>query len=158
MNLIQFFIEQKPLTCANGESLTLEEILLKDNIWWEYCHNHIQWCFPTRKPSRMNLNAPILDQPTAQIILNNGWDVYYRAIERFFSFLKEVNDWHPGNHNYLRISRVIESYRLITNNEENTNYLFKRFLNLNIPYSSDNLYYMVDSSTQSWENNFNVQL
>lgn len=150
MNLIDFYLGGQPLTCVNQETLTLNEILMKDDVWWEHCHNHIQWCFPTRKPSKMNLNSPILTQEIARIINDYCSEVFHEAVERFFLFLNSVDNWNQYNHNYLRISRVIESYRLITNDQEKAALIFNRFIESNIFFSEVNLFYMMDSLNQNW--------
>lgn len=113
---------------------TLLYILYKDNKWWEDCHDHIQWVFPTNKPSKHNPLAPLLTpediaefrsnsyiQGTARISFYRFLDFLGLRYDRsnnivyagpeFCSLLPEV--WLTPNHNHLRITRCLEFLGLV---------------------------------------------
>ncbi len=109
---------------------TLEEILAWDNARLESVHDYIQWLFPTRQPSGVNPAAPVVTDETSRAFSE---DVHlrqrlHRASERMLRFygLRAAADrsiepdperferrariWlHPGNHNHLRLTRMMES-------------------------------------------------
>lgn len=106
--------------------MTLDRILAKDDEFWESCHDFIQWVFPTNQPSVFNPIAPILDRHTARWISKRN---LLRAFDRFLTFLgvkdpqnpdaigniryARVRQWYqPGNHNLLRITRVLKCLML----------------------------------------------
>mmetsp|Transcript_54989 Transcript_54989/g.160476 ORF Transcript_54989/g.160476 Transcript_54989/m.160476 type:complete len:314 (-) Transcript_54989:121-1062(-) len=124
----------------------LEEILEWDFGQMERVHNYIQWIFPTDEPSHYNARAPVLtpelqravrDEPELRAALG-------RSLRRFCAFLGlEVAEaaggsglsvragpgfgeraevcWRTrgrGNHNWLRISRVLHCLRLAGMDEE----------------------------------------
>ncbi len=113
MTILEFYQGQS-LRLKNNERLTLEEILNKDNNWWDECHDFIQWIFPTKTVSNYSANAPILDLNTAALLSQNYIDLYIRAIGRFLEFL-DSQDMDTPNHNHLRITRMLESIYLIDN-------------------------------------------
>lgn len=109
---IQEFYSGKPLKLKNGENLTIQQILLKDNKWWDECHDFIQWIFPTVTQSLHCKDAPILTEEDADFIRDNHGFLFVSALERFIEFVASVN-MNKFNHNHLRITRMLESEALI---------------------------------------------
>ena len=94
------------------------DILLKDDLWWEKTHDYIQWVFPTREKSVYNPLAPVVHDP------NKIATPFMReSLFRFLDFLNRNRDsWiRKGNHNQLRISRVLASLLLFRYKEEASN-------------------------------------
>lgn len=107
------------------------EILQKDNEWWEDCHDHIQWVFPLKEPSRFNPDAPLLTDEDinilskdkiAQLRIKAAYNKFmlFLGFNKSFTYLpggrwELVNDGHPWlsacDHNHLRISRAIRCFR-----------------------------------------------
>jgi hypothetical protein len=113
---------------------TLAAILAWDDGRLEAVHDYIQWLFPLDEPSRFNAAAPLLTpadraafrQPALATNLR-------RALERMLAFyglalqptapprLTRSDRWrdrsaewlHPGNHNLLRLTRIIRSLALL---------------------------------------------
>jgi hypothetical protein len=113
---------------------TLDAILAWDDGRLEAVHDYIQWLFPLDEPSRFNAAAPLLTpadraafrQPALAASLR-------RALERMLAFyglalqptapprLTRSDGWqdrsaewlHPGNHNLLRLTRIIRSLALL---------------------------------------------
>ena len=91
---------------------TLEDVWEKDDGWWDRTHDFIQWIFPTAERSRYNLFAPVcsasdaLDYPNIE-----------KSYNRFCTFLNNIDWRHKGNHNILRITRVIKSLRIFGRND-----------------------------------------
>lgn len=101
----------------------------------EITHDYIQWLFPLRERSAFNLRAPILDAKTiaafrANPKLRTNFKASFIRILTFYgftlledppvrvipasSFPERAENWlTPGNHNYLRITRILKSLRLL---------------------------------------------
>lgn len=111
----------------NPSQDTLWSIREKNDEWWEGCHDHIQWVFPTKKPSAYNPNAPLLSDEDIKEMREDKEIRYqlFLSFKRFIQFLgfviadgalvKHSNFqnkeyiWNEQNHNWLRITRAIES-------------------------------------------------
>lgn len=89
----------------------------------ERTHDYIQWMFPTRTASAFNPKAPIVT-PQDQVAFTQDGELRSNlaaSLSKFLGFLKlplpagaSRPHWvHPGNHNYLRITRVLESLELL---------------------------------------------
>ena len=97
-------------------------------------HDYIQWLFPLAEPSRFNPNAPLLTE-SDRAELQRRPDLQanvLRALARMLAFYGFSVDeppsrpvaiapiagvsrhWlSPGDHNYLRITRILTSLRLL---------------------------------------------
>lgn len=119
---------------ANNNYVTLQQILNWDDGQLEAVHNYIQWLFPLTTPSGPNPTAPVLDQATIQTFQNDvllkaqllrsfrrmlafyglQMDEATRVITRAPNFNTRAAVWlTPANHNFLRITRIIHSLRLL---------------------------------------------
>ena len=82
----------------------------------ENTHDFIQWLFPTDKPSRYNLAAPVLSEQDILNIQNSEKakkNLKYSA-NWFLNFLDRHSYWIDKNdHNQLRIKRVKKCLRLL---------------------------------------------
>jgi hypothetical protein len=107
----------------------------------ESVHDFIQWLFPTVQPSAFNPSAPVLDErsiaelrATADLAdrvrrsldvmlafygLERSWDDGIVAI-RPASTIDDRGPrwWGAGNHNHLRLTRIIDSLRLLGSEED----------------------------------------
>jgi hypothetical protein len=115
---------------------TLSEILAWDDDALEQEHDFIQWLFPLADRSGANPDAPVLtsdeiqrfqQSPEAQgrilsalrrmlsfygLTMQEGAD-QIRVI-RSAGFAKRKQNWiTPFNHNYLRVTRILKSLRLL---------------------------------------------
>lgn len=102
----------------------------------EIHHDYIQWLFPLPEPSGANAEAPLLskediaafesDKSLRKALLQSlrmmmrfyGLDLWegrpYIRIARGSSFAERRHVWlTPGNHNFLRISRMLRSLTLL---------------------------------------------
>lgn len=114
----------------NDRGVTLEEIWRWDDATLESRHDFIQWLFPLREPSQFNPSAPLTDDQTIGAFqadktlrdkMVHSLDVMLKfygferneGIERGANFARQAKNWlHPGNHNYLRITRILTSLHL----------------------------------------------
>jgi hypothetical protein len=97
----------------------------------ESIHDFIQWMFPLREPSRFNADAPLLTEadiaefrsdPHLRANLLRSVDVFLaflglkdeagRVVEAA-DFARKRVVWRDPNHNWLRITRVLASTRLL---------------------------------------------
>ena len=130
--IIDFYSLEK----ADNRNRYLPEIWQKDDHWLEATHDYIQWLFPLKERSRFNVNAPILSDEDIQQFRNREYlkinvlkslslmlRFYGLAlieddqtaniiIDQSFNHRKKV--WvHWGNHNHLRITRILKSLCLL---------------------------------------------
>jgi hypothetical protein len=118
----------------NGDYV--DEIIGWSDAKWEECHDHIQWCFPTKEPSKFNLKAPLLTNNEIAIFLDLKENRAFQSSivvdnlealsRRFLMFLSldlrfgllgwsdvfQIPDWPIDfNHNWLRITRYMTCLR-----------------------------------------------
>jgi hypothetical protein len=130
--LVNFYLGQ----CPDTEGRKIESIWAWDNEQLEDVHNYIQWLFPLVGKSRFNPDAPVLTEVDIQTF-NASSDLKNRVLTSFKRLLQfyglqcaEDNDaisittadtfpeqrenWlNWGNHNHLRITRILTSLRLL---------------------------------------------
>jgi len=111
---------------------TLDEILAWDDERLEEVHDFIQWLFPLPERSGANPSAPVLDgetistfhaTPAMQEHLRNAFERMLRfyglrwtgvAVGRAENFRERAQNWlWPGNHNHLRLTRILRSTLLL---------------------------------------------
>ena len=119
---------------------SLEEILRKDDRWLERTHDYIQWLFPLYVGSQFNPNAPLLTDEVRAAFLdaaNPDHTVlqknFGRAAQRMLVFygyfngplnpdqVEPTGEWRnkadnwlcDGNHNYMRITRMLRCMTLL---------------------------------------------
>ncbi len=117
----------------NASGVTLDEILSWDDSRLEAMHDFIQWLFPLRTRSQFNPTAPVLDEPTRVIMAQDPLirQNILRSLDRmlqFYGFERRPDgsiapapnhadrraEWAtPGNHNYLRITRILTNLNLM---------------------------------------------
>ena len=99
----------------------IDDVLSFDDIKAEQTHDFIQWLFPLDEVSRAVSGAPILGQTDIQLIHTNS-DAQAnikRSAAWFLGFLERSNRWRTKyNHNHLRITKVVKSLRLLTDDKE----------------------------------------
>lgn len=118
-------------TGEDSEGRKLADVWAFSDDEMEFHHDFIQWMFPLEEPSRFNFRAPTLsdedirafrDEPALRANLE-------RSLDRFLAFLglaREGNRVIPAadfeakrevflapDHNWLRITRVLTSLRLL---------------------------------------------
>ena len=102
----------------------------------EHEHDFIQWLFPLRSPSPVNPEAPtVSERDLAQFRANDVLRIRLRqsfelmldfyglvlknrdgnlTVERADTFARRAESWlTPGNHNFLRITRVLKSLTIL---------------------------------------------
>jgi hypothetical protein len=126
-HLVEFYRGTTPDT----EGRTLAEIWAFSDEEMEDVHDFIQWMFPLREPSQFNPDAPLVtDADMAEFRGDPALRAALaRSFERFLAFLglsfdsgqvSEAADfaskdtvWRYPNHNWLRITRVLASTRML---------------------------------------------
>ena len=114
---------------------SLDALLALDHDWLEVDHSHIQWLFPTPEKSSFSYFAPRLTaetiasfraSPALQSQLRRAFvfilDFYGlelspgppMAVSEMSTFSHRARGWvTDGNHNYLRISRVLRCLQVL---------------------------------------------
>jgi hypothetical protein len=118
-------------TGRDAQGRTLADIWAYSDDELESVHDFIQWLFPLREPSRFNPDAPLLtDSDIAEFRSSPALrENLLRSLEVFLAFVGlEYKDgsvtkapdfdikgevWQYPNHNWLRITRVLTSTRLL---------------------------------------------
>lgn len=122
---------------VHPDGYTIDDILGWDDYKLAVKHNYIQWLFPLKKASAQVPNSPILSAKEVELfrsdpVLRRGLLRSLERMLRFYGFTLTVGndkqahvirnddfdtrrkDWlTPNNHNYRRISRILESMRLL---------------------------------------------
>jgi hypothetical protein len=108
---------------------TLAEIVSWTDERLEAVHDYIQWVFPTRQPSGVNPRAPLVTEATVRAFARDAMlrDRLRHTLDRMLAFYGlrwngervEMDEtrfptrapiWlHPGNHNHLRLTRIMDS-------------------------------------------------
>jgi len=130
---VSFYLGQS--TDSNGRRL--EEIWSWNYDELEYVHDYIQWLFPLWEKSMFNPDAPLLNQTIVDAFRSNA-ELRQRLLHSFKlmlafyglqlvektvddvtivksnEYVERSKDWlTPGNHNYLRITRILTSLRCL---------------------------------------------
>lgn len=132
-DILAFYQGQSP----DSEGRMIETIWSWDYRELEYIHNYIQWLFPLKEKSRFNWNAPVLTDEVIQTFRTNeqlkanlkkSLEVMLQfyglrcnqldntniEITRSGAYQERKLEWiEKGNHNYLRITRILTSLRLL---------------------------------------------
>ena len=102
----------------------------------EGVHDYIQWLFPLEERSAFNPHAPLLDAETMAEFRRDatlranverslgvmlefyGFTLDGDQIARAPDFAARSRDWlRPGNHNFLRLTRILKSLALLGHEE-----------------------------------------
>lgn len=114
---------------------TLDEILSYSNEELEKKHDWVQVVFPNREASFFNKDAPLITDKTVEAFsISNNKHLHQnldKALDRVREFYFGVRSdgkcdysWiSPGNHNYLRITRIINCFRELANNRHMNHFL-----------------------------------
>jgi hypothetical protein len=125
--IVEFYAGKAP----DSQGRFLKEILAWDDSRLEAVHDYIQWLFPLPERSAFNPDAPLLDSPTIEAFRESaalreslaaafrrmlafyGFE-YGETIRRSGNFEERAQVWlRSGNHNHLRITRILKSLRLL---------------------------------------------
>jgi Opioid growth factor receptor (OGFr) conserved region len=117
---------------VDDDGRTLDEIVGWDDARLEMVHDYIQWLFPLPERSGANPSAPVLDARTiAQIRgdaeMQERLRAAFQRMLTFYGFALEGDavvegprftaasrNWlHAGNHNHLRLTRMLRSLRVL---------------------------------------------
>jgi hypothetical protein len=118
-------------TGTDTEGRTLAQVWAYSDVELESIHDFIQWIFPLREPSQFNPDAPRLSatdiaafrsDTLLQDNLRRSFTVFLAflglryddgAVVRGPDFEVKAEVWRFPNHNWLRITRVLTSVRLL---------------------------------------------
>lgn len=112
-SIVDFYEE----IASDNSGRYLSEIRNSSNEWLERSHDYIQILFPNREPSAYNPEAPVLDDETIEVFRARN-DLKYevgQSLKRMIEFY-QLDVTHPWwvtkkNHNYLRITRILNTLR-----------------------------------------------
>lgn len=91
---------------------SLDEILAWPDEQIEIRHDFIQWLFPLTELSTAVPGSPVLNKADIEAICADAraQKNLLRALDRMRLFYSRTTHWlTPGNHNHLRITRIISS-------------------------------------------------
>jgi hypothetical protein len=130
--LVQFYEGKR----ADGRGRFLQEIQAFTLDELEAVHDYIQWLFPLSEPSQFNPDAPVLHKSSIDEFLrrpsiHTALERSFNVMMRFYGLSVEATThairitpgpdfesralvWLTlGNHNYLRLTRIIKSLCLL---------------------------------------------
>jgi len=128
---------------ADHRGRTLLQIVQKSDRWLEETHDYIQWLFPLYVRSQFNPDAPLLTDeiraaftdpgnPDRAVLQQNFGSAIYRMLVFYgYSFSPGSTDVSPtgewrdkadnwltdGNHNFMRMTRMLRSMMLLGRQE-----------------------------------------
>lgn len=129
--IIAFYLNQQ----RNDRGKTIQDIWNYDYTQLEDDHSFIQWMFPTDRPSNYNSTAPLVTEEIRRAFQTNetlkgGLLRSYEKMLDFYGFQRDPEtgevtrasnfdvrsrNWlRAGNHNLLRIDRIINSLALLS--------------------------------------------
>lgn len=94
----------------------IEDVLAFPDDELERVHDYVQWLFPLPTRSSAQPDAPVLNKEEIAAIRSDGRAVanLRRAADRMLAFYLSTDQWLAWNdHNHLRISRILQSLRLL---------------------------------------------
>ncbi len=118
-------------TGTDVEGRTISDIWAYSDAELEGVHDFIQWLFPLRERSRFNPDAPLLTDadiaefradPALRADLLRSFEVFLAFLGLRFEggkvveapdFAGKQQVWRYPNHNWLRITRVLTSLRML---------------------------------------------
>jgi hypothetical protein len=110
------------LNATDHKGRTLHDMWAFSDSQIEQIHDFIQLVFPLNKPSRSNFNGPYLDNDSATTRIRASQiakDNLVKSSHWFLSFLDRNHQWqNRHNHNQLRVTRMIESLRLLVSDDQ----------------------------------------
>lgn len=87
----------------------------------EEIHDYIQWLFPLREKSMAVPGSPVIESDEMIQTLRSDAEVrahMFQALERMKQFYGDNDHWlEQGNHNHLRITRILKSISLLSSPE-----------------------------------------
>src|SRR3954447_97552 len=117
---------------ADDDGRSFDEILGWDDARLEMVHDYIQWIFPLPERSGAHPWAPVLDAESIAAIRDNaemqgrlrsaflrmlafyGFALDGDAVVEGLRFATASRNWlHAGNHNHLRLTRMLRSLRVL---------------------------------------------
>ena len=129
MNFKNFLLGKEP----DFKGRMIDEIWDFTDIQIEGNHDFIQLIFPLNKKSQSSFHGYYLDSENLVNELKESTEIkenILKSSQWFLSFLKRNSHWKSRyDHNQLRITRVIESLRLLVGNHEADNF-YKSVLEL----------------------------
>ena len=130
----------------------LQDIWEYSDIEIEHTHDFIQILFPLNEESNSVSHGIFLDSEEIIRNIKNNEAVKNNIIKSskwFLSFLARNSHWKSKHdHNYLRVTRIIKSLRLLVSDQE-ANKFYESFMQL----VDENLKSKINSTTLTyWEN------
>ena len=117
VSVLDFLIKKEP----DFHGRMLADIWAFSDFQIEKTHNFIQWVFPTTTPSASVPGSPVLKLEEVHLIRQNAeaLENLYRSAEWYLGFLERNTFWIKSHdHNHLRITRAIQSLRLLGDADE----------------------------------------
>lgn len=110
-DVIQFLMGQG----EGPRGLKLGEVLAFTDYELEHSHDIIQWLFPSDIPSKAHPDSPTLTpEQIQQMKGNTAIDCSVSmAFCRYVLFLKDKQWLTLGNHNYLRMTRILRCFHIL---------------------------------------------
>ena len=104
----------------DAQGRRIDDVLGMPDADLELHHDYIQWLFPLPTASAAVPGSPVLSAVEIETIRSDpqARDALQRAARRMISFYSANDHWLvPYDHNHLRITRIIQSLRLLVDQD-----------------------------------------
>jgi hypothetical protein len=145
------------LKFLSGNGIDAHGRKILDIVGWdderlELVHNYIQWVFPLDVDSKAHPGSPILNADDLEYIKMHDTltirPYMLLMLARMRVFYRNGQWLTPNNHNFLRITRIIKSLKLVGLDKE-ANEFFTEFL---VPIYDENFDVIGDTTFKFWKN------
>jgi len=163
LNYLSFFEGQS----QDDKGWYIADIFAYSDFLLENKHDYIQRIFPTKEESQYSDAPVITDEEIEDIRKSRLAQVNIRALYvKMLQFWKldggQYREWdkrkikrhwnRPGNHNHLRITRVLKSLKLLGLEEEYKDFSMRLAYILELRKTSDNIH-ISDETAEIWKKN-----
>ena len=162
--IINFYLDDTNLKKTLG--FTHRDFLNSDDEWIETCHGHIQWAFPLEVGSQYIADAPLLTPDVVSLF--RGSSVLQERLSQSFDHMSDFYafKWHgagttrydhwitPGNHNFLRLTRMIRSLGMLEATTARLDFLFEHLERICL---NPKHYAIIGSETHTYWKNAHVE-
>lgn len=146
----------------DGEGRYFDDIMNFSDELLEETHDYIQWLFPLREPSAAVPGSPYLENEDAVRSIREDETIQeniVNALIRMERFYRENDHWlRQGDHNHLRITRIIRSVALLGSaNDTREFYEFiMRRVDDAMPVTQESLDFWRNSVPASWKSDHDI--
>lgn len=129
----------------NPDGLTVDWVTHATPEELERRHDWVQWAFPNDRPSDYIYDAPLVTKEEMKNLTDLQKTNLFSMAGHYLLTLANTTAWrHPGNHNHLRITRVLKCFVMVGWMKE-AHYIYEEFSSGNSGANETTLCYWKDA-------------